>query len=68
MGDRDARDMFPTLVRAVRETEPRLVLVENVKGLLRPKFAWYLRYILAQLAHPSMAIGGMSRRSRTCPG
>jgi len=60
-GNRDSRDMFPTLVRAVRETDPRLVLVENVKGLLRPKFAWYLRYILAQLAHPSMAIGADER-------
>lgn len=56
-GSGDARDMFPTLVRAVRETGPRLVLVENVKGLLRPKFAWYLRYILAQLSRPSAAIG-----------
>jgi DNA (cytosine-5)-methyltransferase 1 len=54
-GQSDARDMFPTLVRAVREARPRLVLVENVKGLLRPKFDEYLRYILTQLSRPSVA-------------
>ena len=54
-GQSDARDMFPTLIRAVRETQPRLVLVENVKGLLRPKFGEYLRYILTQLSRPSVA-------------
>ncbi len=54
-GSRDARDMFPTLVRAVRETGPNLVLVENVKGLLRPKFSLYLQYILGQLSRPSVA-------------
>lgn len=63
-GSKDTRDMFPTLVRAVRETGPRLVLVENVKGLLRPKFGLYLRYILGQLARPSVApMGGESVES-----
>jgi len=51
----DPRDMFPTLARAVRETRPELVLVENVKGLLRPAFSAYLGYVLAQLAKPSVA-------------
>jgi len=54
-GQSDARDMFPTLVRAVREARPWLALVENVKGLLRPKFGEYLRYILTQLSRPSVA-------------
>jgi DNA (cytosine-5)-methyltransferase 1 len=59
-GQLDARDMFPTLVRAVREARPRFVLVENVKGLLRPKFGEYLRYILAQLSTPSVSPDGES--------
>jgi len=52
----DPRDMFPTLVRAVRETRPQLVLVENVKGLLRPAFSMYLDYVLAQLTRPSVVL------------
>ena len=46
--------MFPEVVRAVRELRPRVVLVENVKGLLREAFAKYFEYILLQLSHPEV--------------
>ncbi len=53
-GHHDRRDMFPEMVRAVRELRPRAVLVENVKGLTRKTFANYFSYILLQLNHPEI--------------
>ncbi len=53
-GPLDKRDMFPEVVRAVRELRPRVVLVENVKGLLREAFAKYFEYIILQLSHPEV--------------
>ncbi len=53
-GHGDARDMWPEVIRAVRETRPRGFLFENVRGLARPAFAHYLRWIVAHLHHPEM--------------
>lgn len=51
-GKEDNRDMFPEMIRAVREIRPKFLLVENVKGLLRPSFAPYFDYILKRLERP----------------
>ena len=48
----DARDMFPALADAVRRLRPRAFIVENVKGLTRPAFADYFRYIVTRLEFP----------------
>lgn len=53
-GQLDPRDMFPEMIRAVRELRPRAILVENVKGLLRASFASYFEYILLQLSYPEL--------------
>ena len=53
-GHEDARDMWPEAIRAVQETRPRAFLFENVRGLARPTFAYYLHWILAHLRHPDM--------------
>lgn len=53
-GHHDRRDMFPEMVRAVRELRPRAILVENVKGLTRKAFANYFSYIVLQLSHPEI--------------
>jgi DNA (cytosine-5)-methyltransferase 1 len=53
----DQRDMFPQVVRAVRELRPRAMLVENVKGLTRKTFANYFSYIVLQLSHPEIVRG-----------
>lgn len=53
-GHGDVRDMWPEAIRAVRETMPRAFIFENVKGLARPKFAHYLRWIVSYLKHPAM--------------
>lgn len=52
----DARDMFPTAVRAVRELKPIAFIFENVKGLTRASFANYFQYIQLQLSFPEITI------------
>lgn len=53
-GHEDVRDMWPEAIRAVRETHPQAFLFENVRGLVRPAFADYLRWIVAHLHHPEI--------------
>ncbi len=48
----DERNLFPELFRAIRCLRPLVVLVENVPGLMRPRFKDYFEYILAQLSMP----------------
>lgn len=53
-GMNDQRNLFPEMIRAVRETQPKAVLVENVKGLLREAFSSYFEFILLSLTYPEM--------------
>lgn len=53
-GREDHRNMFPEMIRAVREIQPKVVLIENVKGLLRESFAKYFEYILLQICYPEI--------------
>jgi DNA (cytosine-5)-methyltransferase 1 len=50
----DKRDMFPEVVRAIRELRPKAFILENVKGLMRQTFSEYFEYVLLQLSHPSL--------------
>jgi DNA (cytosine-5)-methyltransferase 1 len=49
----DQRNMFPVALEIVRHCMPKLVLFENVAGLLRKSFAPYFDYVLMQLRNPS---------------
>ncbi len=40
-GGDDERDLFPVAIDLIRECEPRAVMLENVRGLLSPKFDEY---------------------------
>jgi DNA (cytosine-5)-methyltransferase 1 len=51
---RDERDLWSEAVRAVRETQPRAFIFENVKGLLRETFSTYVSYIQLQMQYPSL--------------
>lgn len=51
-GDEDRRNMFPEMFRAIREIQPKAVICENVRGLLRPSFKPYFDYILRELEFP----------------
>jgi DNA-methyltransferase (dcm) len=53
-GNKDARDMWPEAIRSVRELQPRAFLFENVRGITRPVFAEYLRWITTHLALPHL--------------
>jgi DNA (cytosine-5)-methyltransferase 1 len=53
-GPLDSRDMFPEVVRAMRELKPRAVLVENVRGLLRESFSKYFEYVTLQMRYPEI--------------
>ena len=53
-GQNDQRNLFPEMIRAVRETQPKAVLVENVKGLLRHSFSNYFEYITLSLNYPEL--------------
>lgn len=44
-GQHDDRDLFPEAIRLTRECRPQAVMLENVRGLLDPKFAEYRQYI-----------------------
>lgn len=51
-GYHDPRNLWPELLRCVRETEPLAIIAENVRGLLRPSFKSYYDYILRELTAP----------------
>lgn len=51
-GDEDKRNMFPEMFRAIREIQPKAVICENVRGLLRPSFRPYFDYIERELSQP----------------
>lgn len=53
-GMEDPRDMIPQFIRAVRETQPRAFIMENVRGLTRKAFASYLNFSVLQLTYPEL--------------
>ncbi len=53
-GHQDSRDMFPEAARAVRELQPKAFFFENVRGILREKFAKYFEYVFLRLTYPEL--------------
>ncbi|TAK20645.1 MAG: DNA (cytosine-5-)-methyltransferase [Chloroflexota bacterium] len=51
----DPRNMIPVFAAAVRKFRPAAFIVENVRGLTRPGFSDYLRYVVLQFSFPSIA-------------
>jgi len=49
LGAEDERDLFPEALRLVAECNPQAVMLENVRGLLDPRFEVYRNGILATL-------------------
>ena len=41
LGSSDERDLFPAMLKLVDRLRPKAVMIENVRGLLDPKFAAY---------------------------
>ncbi len=49
LGAEDERDLFPQALRLVEEIQPRAVMLENVRGLLDPRFEKYRENIMQRL-------------------
>ena len=49
LGKDDERNLFPAAIRIIRETAPRAVMIENVRGILDAVFGDYLDYIKDEL-------------------
>jgi len=49
LGEHDERDLFPEAIRLISEIRPRAVMIENVRGLLDPKFDVYRNSILERI-------------------
>jgi DNA (cytosine-5)-methyltransferase 1 len=55
-GRDDHRNLFPVLLDVIRTVHPKVVLVENVPGLVRPSFRPFFDYVLDQLRLPSLEV------------
>jgi len=53
-GFEDQRNLFPDTVAAIRTLRPKVVLIENVKGLARESFARYFEYITLLITYPCL--------------
>ncbi|MBG7702120.1 DNA (cytosine-5-)-methyltransferase [Streptomyces sp. MC1] len=49
LGRDDERDLFPTMLNLIHDLDPKAVMIENVRGLLDPKFDEYRQEILKNL-------------------
>jgi DNA (cytosine-5)-methyltransferase 1 len=48
LGENDERNLFPDALRLVYESQPKFVLIENVRGFLDPAFADYRTFLRRQ--------------------
>ena len=49
LGRDDERDLFPRMLDLVEQLKPRAVMIENVRGIMDPKFSDYRDWIKARL-------------------
>ena len=49
LGADDERDLFPQMLRLVEEIDPKVVMIENVRGFLGKQFDSYRSSIIARL-------------------
>ena len=49
LGELDERDLFPAALRIIKVLRPKAVVIENVRGILDPKFRAYRDHIERQL-------------------
>ncbi|BFV58237.1 DNA cytosine methyltransferase [Kitasatospora sp. CMC57] len=50
LGAADDRDLFPEVLRLMAQIRPRVLLIENVKGLLQARFDAYRTEIISELS------------------
>jgi DNA (cytosine-5)-methyltransferase 1 len=49
LGQRDERNLFPPTIRLIDQLRPKAVMIENVRGILDPRFDEYRRFIKKEL-------------------
>lgn len=49
LGSADERNLFPAALRIIRQTKPRAIVIENVRGILDAVFEDYRKYIVSEL-------------------
>jgi DNA (cytosine-5)-methyltransferase 1 len=49
LGRDDERNLFPDMLKLVDDLDPKAVMIENVRGLLDPKFSAYREEIIEEL-------------------
>ncbi|MFF9058488.1 DNA cytosine methyltransferase [Streptomyces sp. NPDC014882] len=49
LGKADERDLFPRMLALIDELKPRAVMIENVRGIMDPKFDDYRDFIKAKI-------------------
>lgn len=45
LGDKDERNLFDDALRIIENSEPKMVLIENVRGFLDPSFSEYRKHL-----------------------
>ena len=58
LGEDDERDLFPAMLELARRARPRAVLIENVRGLLSPRFHDYRQRISDELTEMGYEVMG----------
>ena len=48
-GEADERNLFPAAFRIIQEAQPKAVMIENVRGILDNRFAYYRELIAGRL-------------------
>jgi DNA (cytosine-5)-methyltransferase 1 len=48
-GEKDARNLFPAMIRLADQVRPKVIMIENVSGLMAIRFKKYRERILRQL-------------------
>jgi DNA (cytosine-5)-methyltransferase 1 len=48
-GEADERNLFPSAFRIIQEAQPKAVMIENVRGMLDKRFAYYRELIVERL-------------------
>jgi DNA (cytosine-5)-methyltransferase 1 len=56
LGKDDERDLFPAMLKLVRDLQPKAVMIENVRGIMDAKFAEYRTWIKSELLRAGYAI------------
>ncbi len=50
-GGNDERDLFPDALRLIKQTQPKVVILENVRGFSGARFADYRQHLIRELGH-----------------